>query len=103
MTKLMARNLLRTSRRGLPPLAGVLWCGAAPRGLRAQTVDLDFAVEQAVTTLRDMRTPTRYRTGVSLSNLVGPLGVAGGYRSISEYLGVQCGMDVCPLGPTGSP
>ena len=102
MMKLMARSLLRTVRRGLLLLAGALWCAAVPTSAGAQSVDLDFAVEQAVTTLRDMGTPTGYRTGISVANLVGPLGVDVGYRSISEYMGERpqrCGMDVCTPGP----
>jgi hypothetical protein len=86
-------------RRGL---LCALWCAAMPTGTGAQSVDLDFAVEQAFTTLRDMGTPTGYRTGISLANLVGPVGVDVGYRSISEYLGERpqrCGMDVCTPGP----
>lgn len=102
MMTIMARILFRMPRPGLLPLAGVLWCAAVPVGSGAQAVDLDFAVEQAFTTLRDMGTPTGYRVGVSLSNLVGPVGIDVGYRSISEYLGERpqrCGMDACTPGP----
>ncbi|MEX2467089.1 MAG: hypothetical protein WD995_09265 [Gemmatimonadota bacterium] len=75
---------------------------AGPSDAHAQAVDLDFAVEQAFTTLRDMGTPTGYRTGIALPGLLGPVGVELGYRSVSEYLGERpehCGMDVCTPGP----
>ena len=70
--------------------------------MSAQAVDLDFAVEQAFTTQRDLGSPTGYRAGVAFPKLLGPVGIDFAYRSVSEYLGerpAQCGFDVCTPGP----
>ncbi len=103
MTKLMARRLFRTVASGCALLGCCgLIVGAMPADGAAQAVDLDFAVEQAFTTQRDLGSPTGYRTAVAFPNLIGPVGIDVGYRSVSEYLGeqpVRCGLDVCTPGP----
>jgi hypothetical protein len=103
MTKLMTRRLFRTVGSGV----ALLGCcgfilGTLPADGAAQAVDLDFAVEQAFTTQRDLGSPTGYRAAVAFPDLIGPVGVDIGYRSVSEYLGEHpalCGFDVCTPGP----
>ncbi len=82
-------------------LAAALAAGSPDR-LEAQALDLDFAIEQAFTTLDDMRTPTGYRVGMAIPWMIGPVGFELGYRTVSEDLGVrtqQCGLDTCTPGP----
>lgn len=74
----------------------------APDRLQAQALDLDFAIEQAFTTLDEMGTPTGYRVGMAIPWMIGPVGLEIGYRTVSENLGVReqrCGMDSCTPGP----
>lgn len=104
MTKLMIRRLFRTvGCRGASLGCGaLLLLGALPADGTAQAVHLDFAVEQAFTTQRDLPSPTGYRAAVAFPNLIGPVGLDVGYRSVSEYQGerpARCGFDACTPGP----
>lgn len=75
---------------------------AMPRDSGAQALDLDFAVEQAFTTLDDMGTPTGYRLGLALPSLLGPVGLEAGYRMVQERPAARaqrCGLSGCVPGP----
>jgi hypothetical protein len=75
---------------------------AAPPTVVAQSMDLDIALEQAVTTVDDMGTPAGYRVGVTVPRLFGDLGVEVSYRRVTEDLGEQaqrCGFATCTPGP----
>lgn len=96
------------SNRGYASRAAVFACLActlptvAPDRLEAQALDLDFAIEQAFTSLDDMGTPSGYRVGLAIPWMLGPVGFEIGYRRISEDLGVRtqlCGLDTCTPGP----
>ena len=102
MTNIMIRRPLTTRWK----LAGLAWASVAsvgaPSPVAAQALDLDFAVEQAITSVDDMGSPTGYRVGIFVPAAMGPVGLEVGYRSVSEYLGerpARCGMDVCEPGP----
>ncbi|MDZ7778563.1 MAG: hypothetical protein U5R14_01325 [Gemmatimonadota bacterium] len=102
MTKLIARGLLRTLPGRTLLLTVALGSASFVTETRAQAIDLDFAVEQALTSVDDMASPTGYRAGLTLPWMLGPVGLELGYRSVSEYLGERperCGMDVCTPGP----
>lgn len=102
MTKIIARGLFKAASRGIILLAGGLGPTFFAAEARAQAVDLDFAVEQALTSVDDMASPTGYRAGLTLPWMLGPVGFELGYRSVSEYMGEhpeRCGMDTCTPGP----
>ncbi len=79
-----------------------LLCVAIPGSAAAQSVDVDLALEQAVTTVDDMGTPTGYRVGIAIPRLLGAVGLEVSYRTVREHLGEQalrCGFDMCTPGP----
>lgn len=112
MTRLGRRHAIVekiTYRLDFPMSAAVLWVAvslapgmAAPEAAEAQSVDFDLALEQALTTVDDMGTPTGYRLGIAVPRLLGPVGVEMSYRTAREHLGeqpVRCGFDICTPGP----
>ena len=83
---------------GLAALTAV----AAPTAAYAQALDLDVALEQALTTVDDMQTPTGYRVGLAVPWLFGPVGVEMSYRAARQHVGEQaqrCSSDGCTPGP----
>lgn len=68
----------------------------------AQSVDVNVAFIQSLTSLESVRSPAGWRVGVYAPGQLGRFGIQAGYRRSSEDLGVTaayCGAFFCEEGP----